>query len=63
MTDQTTPPSDTQPRPGLAREVFRFLFSRKRVWLGTLILLCLLLGILLLLGENPAMAPFVYSVF
>jgi hypothetical protein len=63
LTDPTTPPGDAQPRHGLAREVFRFLFNRKRIWLGTLIVLCLLLGILLLLGENPAVAPFVYSVF
>ena len=63
VTDPRTPSSDTQTRPGLAREVFRFLFNRKRIWLGTLIVLCLLFGIVLLLGESPALAPFVYSAF
>ena len=63
MPDPITPPSDAEPRPGLAKEVFRFLFSRKRIWLGTLLVLFLLLGIVLLLGENPALAPFIYAVF
>jgi len=58
-----TPPSDGAPRPGIAREVFRFLFNRKRVWLGTLLVLGLLLAILLLLGESPALAPFIYNAF
>jgi len=63
LTDPTTPPRNTEPRPGLAKEVFRFLFSPKRIWLGTLLVLFLLLGIVLLLGESPALAPFIYAVF
>ena len=63
MTDPMTPPSDAEPRPGLLKELFRFLFSPKRIWLGTLLVLFLLLGIVLLLGESPALAPFIYAVF
>jgi len=63
VTDPRTPSSDTQTRPGFAREVFRFLFNRKRIWLGTLLVLGLLLAILLLLGESPALAPFIYNTF
>ncbi|OGP87072.1 MAG: hypothetical protein A2Y95_00065 [Deltaproteobacteria bacterium RBG_13_65_10] len=43
--------------------LWRVLFGPKRLWLGTFVLLCLLLAILLLLGENSALAPFVYAVF
>jgi hypothetical protein len=63
VTDPVPPLTHTEPRPGFAKEVFRFLFSPKRIWLGTLIVLCLLLGIVLLLGESPAFAPFIYSAF
>jgi len=63
VTDPVTQPGDTEARPGLAREVFRFLFNRKHVWLGTLLVLGLLLAILLLLGESPALAPFIYNTF
>ena len=55
MTDPKTTPA------GPRREIFRLLFSPKRIWLGMLIVLFLLLGIVALLGENPALALFICS--
>jgi hypothetical protein len=53
----------TAPGRSAVKEVLRFLFSARRIWLGMFVLLCLLLGIILLLGQTSALAPFVYGVF
>jgi len=63
VTDPVPPLTHAEPRPSLAKELFRFLFSPKRIWLATLLVLLLLLGIVLLLGKSPALAPFIYAVF
>ncbi len=62
----TTSPEDkggTAPGRSAVKEVLRFLFSPRRIWLGTFVVLCLLLGIILLLGQSSSLAPFVYAVF
>jgi hypothetical protein len=51
-----------QASPGLLRELLAFLAHNKKWWLLPIILFVLLLSILVLLG-NPAVAPFIYTLF
>ncbi len=47
----------------LLRDLWDFTKTRKKFWLLPLILVMVLLGILLVLGPNSAVAPFVYTLF
>jgi len=44
-------------------ELFAFLKSRKKFWLTPIIALMLLLGLLIILGQSSAIAPFIYTMF
>ncbi len=44
-------------------ELWRFLQSRKKLWLLPLILVMLVLGGLLVLAQGSAIAPFIYTLF
>ncbi|WP_299256541.1 DUF5989 family protein [uncultured Aquimarina sp.] len=44
-------------------ELLRFLKQQKKYWLIPIILVTVLLAALVLLGENSAVAPFIYSLF
>ncbi len=44
-------------------ELLSFLKQRKKYWLIPIILVTVLLAALTLLGENSAVAPFIYSLF
>ena len=46
-----------------AREIGRFLMTRKRYWLVPVIVLFVLFGALLALAETSAAAPFIYTLF
>ncbi len=52
-----------QPRIGLVREFLQFLAHNKKWWMIPLLLVIALLAGLILLGSNPAIAPFIYSIF
>jgi hypothetical protein len=45
------------------RELFKFLSSRKKLWLLPIIIVMLLLGALLLLAQSSVFAPFIYTLF
>lgn len=45
------------------RELFRFLLSRKKLWLFPLILVMVVLGGLLMLAKGSVVAPFIYTLF
>lgn len=45
------------------REFCAFLIARKKFWLIPLIVATLILGSLLLLAQNSALAPLIYTVF
>lgn len=49
-------------RAGFVRELWRFLREKKRWWLGPIVLLLLLCGVLIFLAGTAA-APFIYTVF
>ncbi|MFT7625545.1 MAG: hypothetical protein ACI9WU_004736 [Myxococcota bacterium] len=47
----------------LIKELWRFLRVRKKWWLVPMLLVMLLLGGLLVMGQGTAAAPFIYTVF
>jgi hypothetical protein len=47
----------------LIPDLLDFLRTRKKFWLLPIMFTMLLVGILLLLGEVSAVAPFIYSLF
>lgn len=44
-------------------ELLRFLKQNKKFWLIPIMIVTIILGLLVLLGENSAVAPFIYSLF
>ena len=48
---------------GIMREFWEFLRHRKKYWLIPIVGLLLLLGLVLVLTANSALAPFIYTIF
>lgn len=48
---------------GIAGELISFLWERKLWWIIPPIMLLLLFGLLLILTEGSALAPFIYTMF
>lgn len=44
-------------------ELFTFLKQEKKYWLWPLVIILVLLGLLIVLAEGSALAPFIYSLF
>jgi hypothetical protein len=44
-------------------DLWNFIRVRKKFWLAPIIVVLLLLGILIVLAEGTAVAPFVYTLF
>ena len=44
-------------------EFWSFLRVRKKWWLAPIVILLLTLGVILVLTEGSALAPFIYSLF
>ena len=45
------------------KDLYGFLKVRKKFWLAPMLLVLLLFGALVVLGEGSALAPFIYTVF
>jgi len=45
------------------KEFWAFLRSRKKFWLLPILVTMLLFGVLLLLAQGTAVAPFIYTLF
>jgi Family of unknown function (DUF5989) len=45
------------------REFWAFLRSRKKYWLLPILLMMLLFGVLLVVAQSSAVAPFIYTLF
>ena len=45
------------------KELWAFLRTRKKYWLWPIILVMALLGVLLVLAQGSAIAPFIYTLF
>lgn len=48
---------------GIVREFWEFLKVRKKFWLMPIVLVLLLLGLLIVVSSNTALAPFIYALF
>ena len=44
-------------------ELWSFMKVRKKWWLGPIIVMLLLLGLLLVFTQGSALAPFIYTLF
>jgi hypothetical protein len=50
-------------RISLIAEFWHFLKLRKKYWLMPIVVMLMLLGLLLVLTANSALAPFIYTLF
>ncbi len=47
----------------ILKEFWSFLKIRKKWWLGPIVLVLLLLGLIAIFAEGSALAPFIYTLF
>ena len=45
------------------KDLWDFMRERKKFWLAPVIVVLLLLGVLIVLTEGTAVAPFIYTLF
>ena len=45
------------------KELWAFLRARKKYWLWPIVLVMALLGVLIVLAQGSAIAPFIYTLF
>jgi hypothetical protein len=45
------------------KEMWKFLRQRKKFWLLPLLLVMALLGVLIVMAQGSAVAPFIYTLF
>ena len=50
-------------RMSVLSEFWEFLRQRKKFWLLPLVVILLLLGVVIVLTANSALAPFIYTIF
>jgi hypothetical protein len=50
-------------KTAILKEFWEFLKIRKKWWLGPIVVLLLLLGLLIIFTESSALAPFIYALF
>ena len=48
---------------GMFSEFWAFMRIRKKWWLGPIVMLLLFLGLLIVVTEGSALAPFIYALF
>jgi len=47
----------------LLKDLWAFMRVRKKFWLAPIIIVMLLLGVLIVLAQGSAVAPFIYTLF
>ena len=47
----------------LLTDLWGFMRERKKFWLAPIILVMLLLGVLIVVAQGSAVAPFIYTLF
>ncbi len=47
----------------LLKDLWAFMRERKKFWLAPLIMVLLILGLLIVLTQGSAVAPFIYTLF
>lgn len=58
-----SPTSSTPAAPGPLAQVGRFLWARRKWWLGPLVVLVVLVVGLLILGAFTPLGAFIYTIF
>ncbi len=48
---------------GLVGEFWSYLRIRKKWWLTPIIIMMVLVGLLIVLGQSSVLSPFIYSLF
>jgi hypothetical protein len=54
---------ESREKLGLVSELWAFMKVRKKWWLGPIIVMLVMLGLLLVLTQHSAVAPFIYTLF
>lgn len=54
---------ESKEKLGLVSELWAFMRERKKWWLGPIVVMLVLLGLLLVLTQGTAVAPFIYTLF
>jgi hypothetical protein len=54
---------DTSSRFAIFGELWAFMRMRKKWWLGPIFVILILLGLIVVLTEGSALAPFIYTLF
>lgn len=54
---------DSSEKLGLLSELWAFMKVRKKWWLGPIFVMLVLLGLLIVLTQGTAVAPFIYTLF
>ncbi|MBI5463340.1 MAG: hypothetical protein HY966_00125 [Ignavibacteriales bacterium] len=54
---------DTKAKLSIFGELWAFMRVRKKWWLGPIFLVFILLGLLIVLTQGSALAPFIYTLF
>ena len=54
---------DSREKMGLVSELWAFMKVRKKWWLGPIVVMLVLLGLLIVLTQGTAVAPFIYTLF
>jgi len=44
-------------------EIWRFLRARRKSWLVPILVVLVIFGVLIVVGEGSALAPFIYTLF
>jgi len=47
----------------IVKEFMLFLRENKKTWMIPLVILLLLLGLIIVVGQGSALAPFIYTIF
>lgn len=47
----------------LLKDLWGFMKERKKFWLAPIILIMVLLGVLIVVAQGSAIAPFIYTLF
>ena len=48
---------------GILKELWGFMMERKKWWLLPIVIMLVILGLLIVLTEGSAVAPFIYTLF
>ncbi len=54
---------EARERASIITELWAYMKIRKKWWLGPIFLVLILLGLLIVLTQGSALAPFIYTLF